>query len=254
MRSDEEFNKKLNFLYKNNIIKDDKKISKSSVNRLYSFYQRNPLSTPILEAYGMKKSIRRSVDRFGGDYILSTPKGKISAEKYIKSESRRLVYRTRRQISPQAGFKANVYRKYIDRIQDFLSYRYSISCNQGNYDKVLSYIERHVLPVIRSDVDLVASNFKRFYSTPMVGSVAGFRSKDFPMGEGEFFSRVAFTRLYRDRRYERYLDFFINSLFDSLKGGFLLVHRYNNFDITLYKIEIVFTSDIRSSNYEKLRR
>ncbi|GAH15830.1 unnamed protein product [marine sediment metagenome] len=116
----------------------------------------------------------------------------------------------------------------------------------------MHYIEKNVLPVIRKDVKTVTQNFIQFYHTPLVGSITSFDSEEFPMGHGENFQRVAYTRIYRDKKKE-YLDFFIDSLYESIKNGLLICLKYEKMTITLKKIEIIITSDLTATAYEQLR-
>lgn len=243
---------KLIFLYKHKIIEKDTKPSTSTINRLYSFYQRNPLDTPIALAYGLSKRINTRVKKYGGSYMLKTPKYPITAERYIQKQAQQITVSTKKQISHKATLKSSIYRPYSKRMQDYLSYRYHITCNEDSLNKVLMYIQRNVLPTIKQDVEIVTQNFMKFYHTPLVGSIAEFSSQDFPMGMGENYQRVAFTRIYKDKR-KQYIDFFIESLYESIKNGFLICLQYDKMTITLNKIEIVITSDLRATAYEKLR-
>jgi methyl coenzyme M reductase subunit D len=246
------YEEKLRWLHSHNVILKDKKPSKASVDRLFSFYQKNPLSTPIEFAYGMKKRVKKTIDIKGKDYKLQTPEGKVSAKDYIKTREKQKEDLVKKKIDFNTSFVSGRYKKYMKRVQDYLVYRYDITANEANISKVLRDIERNVIPVIKRDITIVYRNYREFYEDILVGAIISFKSSDFPQGEGTQHRRVGFVHLYKSN-YKEYIDFFLEHLFENIKEGLLLVRQYNNFAITLKKIEIVFTSDLKASEYEKLR-
>lgn len=246
-------NQQRKWLIDKKILKKKDKTANSTVKRLYSFYQKNPLSTPIYLAYGHKKRISNLLEKKGKNYNLKQPQNKkISIEKYVKDKNKRINIQTKKQVSYGAVFKTGTYRKYLDRVQESLSYHYYIKCKRETLAKTLNYVERNVLPVIRRDLKIVIKNYLGFYKTPVISCVTGFKSSDFPQGAGQSFQRVAYTRIYMDK-YNQYLTFFMDSLFDSIKNGFEICIVYEDMEIILYRIDIVITSDLRSTQLEKLR-
>jgi len=243
---------KIKWLRDKKILIRPKKPSRSTINRLYSYYHRNPLSTPLYEAYGLKKRISKRVADYGGKYELQTPRGKIEVGEYVRRRSQRMADKTKRQVSARTSLKTGIYRKYVDRMQDYLSYRFYITCNEATLNRAVKYVEKNVLPIIRKDLRIVINNFIEFYHVPLIGSIAVFESYDFPQEEGASYQRVAFTRVYRGREKE-YLDFFMHDLMESIRNGFLTCLQYERMSIVLKKIEIVITSDRRATAYEKLR-
>ena len=242
---------KLKWLKKNKIVTKETP-TRSTINRLYSFYHRNPLNTPLYVAYGLQKRIDRSIEKKGGGFELQTPQGKITAKRYIDEKVKNRVNIVKRKLSPQASFAHSKYKKYMHRVQDYLVYRPNITANEENLNKKIEQLRKQILPEIQDDIDLIAKNFRIFYKTPLIGSVSSLKSQDFPQGQGFNYQRVGFIRLYK-KQYNKYLDFFIDELLNSLVNGFKLVYKYENMNVTLFKIEIVFTSDLRASMYEKLR-
>jgi len=251
MKRGETDQSKLAWLKQHNVTKK-KVLSHATINRLYSFYQRNPLDTPVYLAYGMRKRLDENVKIYGEDYELSTPRGKFTAKKYVTQTVKRRASFVQKKLSYRASFTHSKYKKYMHRVQDYLFYHPRVTANEATYERTLKQLQLSLLPTVQEDVDLVAQNFQIFYKTALVGSVATFKSNDFPQGEGYNYQRVGFVRLY-GHRYKEYLDFFIEELFESLKQGFALVFKYENMSVTLVKLEIIFTSDKRASLYEKLR-
>jgi len=245
------YQSKLLWLQKNHIVKKEKP-SIATVNRLYSFYHRNPLDTPQYIAYGIQKHVNQNIEQKGGDYKIQTPQGDITVKNYMKKTVKTRVSTVKKKLSYQASFSHSKYKKYMHRVQDYLVYRPNLSANEENYAQILKKVQKQLLPMIRKDVDLVARNFDIFYKTTLIGAVTSFKSLDFPQGEGFNYQRVGFIRLYKNR-YQEYLDFFIDELFKSIKNGFRLVYEYDKMNVTMFKIELIFTSDERASIYEKLR-
>lgn len=229
-----------------------KRPSDRVIKRLYSFYHKYPLDTPLQVAYGMKKRISENIEVYGGNYELYTPGGKVTSEKYIKDRVKKREKLVRRSLSFKAHFVTNKYRPYIKRVQDYLVYRFNLIANEATLHDVLRKFERDNLPIIENDIKIYYKNYKNFYKTMLVGSIAKFVSTDFPQGKGESFLRVGFVRFYTNK-YDEYRKFFVNELMDSVRRGFLIVKQYDRFDIKLVSIEIVFTSDVKASEYEKLR-
>lgn len=242
---------KLSWLKNNKIITKEKP-SQSTINRLYSFYHRNPINTPLYVAYGLQKRIDKRLDQYGADYKMQTPKGRITAKKYMQDTVKQRFKNVNRKLSYQTTFTHSKYKKYMHRVQDYLVYRPNITANDENIDRAMKKIQTQLLPVIRKDVDLVAKNFNMFYKTALIGAVSSFKSHDFPQGLGYNYQRLGFIRLY-EKQYRKYLDFFIDELFNTIRNGLRLVYEYDKMQVTLFKIELIFTSDKKASMYEKLR-
>lgn len=243
---------KLVFLHKNNVIPKEKIPSDSTINRLYSFYQKNPLDTPLYLAYGLKKRINKNLKTYGSKYELSTPKGTTTARKYVKKQVSQAKARVEKQIDFHTTFISSAYRPRMQRVQDYLIYRYKITANEQNISQVLDNFEKVRMPVIKRDTDIVARNYIKFYKTLLIGAIVSYKSNEFPQGKGEHVRRMGFIRIPKGK-YKEYHKFFIDELFDLLKQGFLLVKAYDRMHITLTKVELVFTSDVKASFYERLR-
>ena len=140
----------------------------------------------------------------------------------------------------------------MHRVQDYLVYRPNITFNENNIEQASKKIQKQLLPMIRKDVDLIAKNFNMFYKTTLIGAVSSFKSHDFPQGLGYNYQRLGFIRLY-EKQYKKYLDFFIEELYNTIKNGLRLVYEYDKMQVTFFKIELIFTSDKKASLYEKLR-
>ena len=247
----ETYQQKLLWLKKNKIIKKEQP-SKSTVNRLYTFYHRYPITTPQYIAYGLHKRINKRLEQYGESYTMQTPIGRVTAKKYMKETVKARVTYVTKKLSYQTHFTHSKYKKYMKRVQDYLIYKPNIIANEENLQQILKKIHKQIIPMIRKDVDLIARNFDIFYKTTLIGSVSSFKSNDFPQGEGYNYQRVPFIRLYKNR-YREYLDFFIDELYQSIRNGLSLVYKYDKMHVTFFKIELIFTSDMRASVYEKLR-
>jgi hypothetical protein len=176
------YKQKLAWLRTNKVILKKELPRESTVDRLYSFYQRNPLSTPRNLAYGLPKRIEKTIE---AQKEFKTPKGKITAKQYIKT----IDYRTARQIrqtaSPSAVRIKFSHRFKSQKREDSFRYNFrnrkGIIINSMNVKNALLSLERIDIPDLMEIIELFF--LKRgdyFYKNRLIGALILYDTENMP--------------------------------------------------------------------------
>lgn len=234
---------KLAWLKKNKVLVKTETPSKSTIRRLYSFYQRNPLSTPRNLAYGMPKRIDRTLEKQG---TLQTPKGAITAEDYIQTKSKKTVEEIQQMLPPGITWKTFDHRFKSGKRED--RFRYIINHYQGlritylNHNGMLIHIKQNILPDLMETIKLYLKKRSYFYKTRTIGAIILYDTKNIP---GDPIPRpVAFTQA---KEFEEYL-------FDMLQELLItdIFRNYKDAIVTLKYIDIFIRTRKEPSGVEKL--
>lgn len=171
---------KLAWLQQNNIVSKDKKLSEAYIRRLYSFYQRNPLSTPKNLAGGMPKRIERTLEKEG---TFQTPAGEITAKEYVHSIDIQTRKKISKQIPPFFIVKFN-HRYKSGKIDDTLIYPFrdgkGITVTGLNVQNVLKQLETIDIPDMLEQLNVLLKNRKIFYKERLIGAIIHYETKDMP--------------------------------------------------------------------------
>jgi len=155
---------KLAWLRRNAIITRAETPRESTVNRLYSFYQRNPLDTPRNLAYGMPKRVDRTLQRKG---TLQTPKGAVPAKQYVKKIDVDTGKAVMRDVSPDVyRVSLSKHFKSVGKVRDTLFIRIMppvVSTSQTFPEDVEERIDE-VVYFIEQEITKLWNRRKRFYS------------------------------------------------------------------------------------------
>jgi hypothetical protein len=251
MKDTKTYQQKLSWLKKNKVM-ISKKPSPSSVNRAYSYYQRNPLNTPLYIAYGLKKRIEKKIEKNGDKAILNTPKGKITAKAYYKKKSQKSYDEIQTIISPQITFEHDIYRKN-KRVNDYLTFRTSITCNRNNYYECLSRVTTNIIPTISDSLMLVIRYRRQFYSDYLVVAKITFESSDTDKLRHEQIEWMANIEIGRSN----FQSTFDKQLSEAIEKGFDVVFKYGSenelISTTLKKIELILSPRFYATKMDMLR-
>jgi len=240
------YEEKLSWLRKNNIVLKKEKMRESTVNRLFSFYQRNPLDTPRNLAYGLPKRLEKKLEiEDGTKTTVHTPKGNISTKDYIKIIDKRSIRKAKKQLH-EFQFIAN--RRFKKKMED--SFLYSLRDGKGIIISALT--AKNVMKQLRTTdipdlIELLKRLFKTrgfFYKGRLVGAIVHYKTEGMdaePHPRG-----VAFTSLnnFGAYLYDMLYAMLIDELFrkESTKDGV----------VKLTYIEIGIRTKTTMSNVERL--
>lgn len=178
------YQQKLAWLRKNNIVLKKEKLRPSTVNRLYSFYQRNPLSTPRNLAYGMGKRVEHIIEEYGEKGSIRTPKGQMAVKKYIKSKSRRSAKRVKHELSTNItwvkfdqSFKSG---KREDRFRYVLKGGQGIIITALNVNSVLNELQRTYIPELMQNIQIFYKRRGYFYKNRAIGALIIYDTENMP--------------------------------------------------------------------------
>lgn len=240
------YQEKLSWLKKHNIIKKKKPV-KSTVNRLYSFYQRNPLDTPKHLAYGMKKRLKEKYKTQEPEKTyLRTPEGKITVKEYIQKQSQKTKKEIKKETTPDTTWQIFDHRFRSGKIED--RFRYVINRKQGltihalNLNNMMKHIKKHIIPDIMEIIELYYSKRKPFYKNRRIGAIIIYDTYNVP---GEPIPRpVAFTKKIKFEKY----------LMDMLEQLIIIdiIRHYKNAQIRLKYIDIFIRTKQTPSNIDKM--
>lgn len=175
---------KLTWLRKNHVILKKEKPTDSTIKRLYSFYHRNPLSTPRNLAYGYKGRLERKVERYGEKAIIRTPKGKISAKDYYRRQSTRTAKQIRKELSPNiVNIKFN--RKFLSgKREDHFRYVFrdgkGIEINILNVKDNLNRLRRIDIPDLMENLAIFYGKRDFLYTKRTIGALIIYDTKNMP--------------------------------------------------------------------------
>lgn len=245
------YKQKLSWLRKNKVKFRKDLPAESTVNRLYSFYQKNSLSTPKDIAMGMGKRIEQKIERNGEETLIQTPKGKIKAKNYYKKISEKSIEDIKQTISPRIKFEGDIYRM-SKRVNDYLTFRTSLTCNKKNFVECLEKVRTEIIPTIMDSLIYVLKRRRKFYVDSLV------------MGKIQF-NNVDTERLHREHiewagnievAKKGFSKDFEDALFNAIERGFEVVYRYETTgltEVTLTEIEIIISPRFYSPQVELLR-
>lgn len=172
--SDKKQARKLSWLRKNKVILKKEKIRPSTVDRLYSFYHRNPLSTPRNLAYGYKGRLEKTIEK-GAEAKLRTPKGTMTVKEYVKVKNQASAKRVREELSPSVSSVKFGHRFVSGKRED--RFRYSFRNDEGiivtdlNVDKVLKSLKKTDIPDLMEHVAVFYKLRNYLYKHRAIGAL-----------------------------------------------------------------------------------
>jgi hypothetical protein len=246
---DRNYQKKKTWLKKNNALPRGAR-SLSAINRLYSFYHRKPLSTPFAEAYGMEKRAYSYIEKRGGEYVLASPKGYVSAKKYIK----KMDLSTQKEIvaPPHVEIKFNHYYKSVQHVRDEFIYviQPPVIASVAGMNKALKRVEIDVIPNILQIIKSLIRARKALYRNHDIGAICHYETKGVETSTGvsnpTAYTRVPWIQI-------QHLRLFEESLFDAIKTAFDIVYNYKGSSVTLFRIDVYISTPWRASAFDMLR-
>lgn len=255
---------------------DKEQPSKATVDRLYSFYHRNSLSTPLALAYGLKPRVEKKVAKKGGDAVVRTARGDIPVKRYVVSVRKQVDILTKAEINRE--MKLNKYLHWSDKVQDILTIPFGITASESTYsdamDKLTKFIEETVRPTVRRFVrtrrpiyafgeHLIGARCW-FVTSPLV-TTSNTDTGNITSGDevtvDNFHTTVSYVSI--DRK--EWLRFFIDGLnsqgrykqgvglYEALKRGFEVVFNYKSSTVTIKSVSFVVITRESASGMERLR-
>jgi len=243
---------------------DKEKPSQSTVNRLYSFYHKNPLSTPLAVAYGLKPRVEKKVTSKGEEAIIRTGMGVIPVKKYVQSVRRRVDRSTKTEVTRRMTL--NRYLSWSKKVQDILTLPVGVVASEEDYSSKMQEIakifEEDVRPTVRRFVKvrkplydfgeyLIGARL-HFVTSPLKTTT----SRDFenliggdPITVTSFHTTVSYMSLKR----KDWLGAMMRGLYGSAKTGFDKVFQYENSWVLLKEISFVVITRTRATGLERLR-
>lgn len=175
------YQNKLSWLRTHKVILKKEKIRASTVDRLYSFYQRYPLDTPRNLAYGLPKRIEKTLET---KKEFQTPKGKITAKQYVRSIDKTTAKELREQIPPHIGRIKFSHRYKSGKRDDAFRYAFrdgkGITVNSVNIKSALAELERVHIPDLIETLNLFFEYRKYFYGKRLVGALILYDTENMP--------------------------------------------------------------------------
>lgn len=176
------YTQKLKWLRKNKVITKKGGVKKSTVDRLYSFYHRNPLSTPINLAYGYPQRIEKAIEK---QKDINLPKGKkITAKKYLKDMNKRTAKQTAKEMSPNISRATFAHRYRSGKRDDGFRYNFrngkGITANALNVNSILAQLRNVDVPDLMEDLRIFIKNRGFFYKNKDVGALIVYDTQNMP--------------------------------------------------------------------------
>lgn len=179
---------KLTWLRKNKVVVKRGKIRSSTVDRLYSFYQKNPLSTPRNLAYGFPGRIDKALEN---EKNLRTPKGRITASQYVKTidkmTAKEIIRLTPENITDvkfshrfKSGKREDSFRYVLPTTEKKKGRHPGMRADVLNVNDVLDRLRRVYIPDMMEHIDLLYKKRGRFYTQRTVGALIVFETKNMP--------------------------------------------------------------------------
>jgi hypothetical protein len=184
MTAKKTYDQKLSWLRKNHIVLKKEKISQSTVNRLYSFYQRNPLSTPRNLAYGLPKRIEKTLER---QQSFRTPKGKITAKEYVQNFDEITQKDLEKQLPPAVVSSTfNKYYSKVKHVRDEFIYiiRPPITATASTMNRAIKEANVMVMPDIHSIISLTWQKRKNLYANHDFGALIYYNTNNLETADG----------------------------------------------------------------------
>lgn len=248
MRTKLSYQKKLSWLKKNNVVLKKEKMRESTVDRLYSYYHKNPLNTPRDFAMGMGKRAVKNIEK-GRD--LQTPKGKISAQKYIQKYDEKTRKEILSQLSPNVHHVLfNQYFSGMKKIRDSFIYYINppkgLDINNINKFSVMEHLRKNVINDIMRNIKLMWKKRLILYKDNYIGAVIIYEVSNAPNAGDP--RGVAFMPY---EKFEKYLHGMIWELVITD-----ILRHYPEADISLKKIQVFISTERDKAMTEigKLRR
>lgn len=246
------YEQKLGWLRKKHVIIKAKRAS--TVDRLYSFYQRNPLSTPRNLAYGLPKRIEKSIEK-GKDF--KTPKGKITAKQYVKKHENKQRKEIKTKLPSNITINFARYYKNVDKLMDWYDYRIRPPIVATNVTLVQA---RKRLQFVINDIIEITHHLKKIrgktYQDYDIGGKLLGKTKNMRTADGTLNPPLAIS-LQWVHLGSKWLD---GDIAKSLNEAFeVAVKTLNNPSaqensvVILTTFALKFTTDKRPSAYDRLR-
>jgi len=241
---------KLAWLRKNNIILKKEQPRESTTKRLYSFYQKNPLSTPRNLAYGLPKRFEKKLAKEDGTKTyVQTPKGKISTKEYIKLIDKMSIEKSIREMPLNISslkfsqkFKSGKGEDRFRYVIDPNKRPAGLTITRVNVEHMLEVLKRVYIPDLMESIDKLYKNRRYFYKTRLIGALIIYDTHNMP--DDSYPRGVAFgTR-------EEFPDYLWDMLYELLVTD--IFRNYHEAVVNLKHFDIFIRTTIRPSSIEKL--
>jgi hypothetical protein len=170
-------------LRKHNVITKKEKPIEATANRLYSFYHRNPLSTPRNLAYGYPRRIEQKIEKYGEKAVIRAPEGTVNAKDYIRNKDKQSISLILRQISEKTQVQDLHFSKRmrVGKVRDTFKYiiRPPIVTNavmRKNAEARMSIEVRNIMDI----VDIIWKARSYFYSDNVIGALIFSNAENVP--------------------------------------------------------------------------
>lgn len=258
------YEQKLAWLKRHRIIKKDNP-SKSTVNRLYSFYQRRPLSTPVELAYGLKPRLEKKIKKKGKDASVKTAKGEMPVSEYVKIISEDVDRETRSSVRHKMNL--NRYFPSSEKIQDVFTIPVHLVVREKTFTERsldwAKFLAEEVIPTVRKFVRLRRRVYK--FGEYLIATRCWFRTSDLVTTANEDFDnitagrdKVIVTKFFMSTPFvpidrKGWLEDFSDELYKRVIEGFEVVFRYRKSWVELKEISVVVMTRDRVTPIERLR-
>lgn len=255
------YTQKLKWLRKNKVITKKGGVKKSTVERLYSFYHRNPLSTPRNLAYGYPQRIEKSIEK---QQDIETPKGRITAKKYRKRQLKTLDKQIASQLGHGVTYRPNIKTKAFKRVQNHILYHFphnqyvavKLSTGKNNVGKMMNRANKEIFPVLKKDITLFINTKSGKYKTMLLQIWMHFKMEDFNGIVTDHHKIVPFANIKR-QTIDSFLQWYFHQMTtcveDTMLEGFkLCLTPSGEAGSHLIAIMLYFSTDKQATDYDML--
>jgi hypothetical protein len=254
---------KLAWLKRRDLMDKDKP-SASTVNRLYSFYHRNPLSTPLAVAYGLKHRVEQKATKKGGEAVVRTGRGMIPVKRYVLQVRKRVDRETRESVTHRMTL--NRYLSWSKKVQDIFTLPIGVMVKEDNYKDQMQVIskvfEEDVRPTVRRFIQVRRPLYE--FGTYLIGARLHFVTSPLKTtvsrdignlieGDSTIVTSFHTTVAYISLDSKDWLNRLMMRLYQSSKIGFDKVFQYKNSWVLLKDISFVVITRTRATGLERLR-
>lgn len=249
---------KISWLRKNKIVLKKEKIRPSTVNRLYSFYHRNPLSTPRNLAYGYPERLEKKIMRYGAKAVIRTPKGKITGKQYVRSRAKSSQKEVRDLLPGYITPKFGMYYSKVKHVRDEFIYiiKPRIISTRTNKRQTLRKLQSVVIPDIVFYLSIFLEKRAYLYKHHDIGALLHYDTSNFTTASGvenpSGYTRMPWITVYNN-------DMVAEALFEAFQGA---LHIFDTVSgkasrgatIELFRVDIYISTKEKATTFDELRK